>query len=170
MAWPFTDLRSRMALTVDSMKVSRRPVCFRLADLEDEVLQQLCAHLRVVHFGMKLHGVDAARRVRNAGEGVGGLGSQVKTGRKFLRVIAMRHPDFHHRRQVREERQVCIEDGDLREAILALVRRADLAAELMRNPLQAITDTEDRQAAHRVCADRRAAHPRHRPSWDRRRG
>ena len=53
---------------------------------------------------MKLHGPDAARLIRNAGQRIVGLGSQREARGQGLRLVAMAHPDIERCGKAAKER------------------------------------------------------------------
>ena len=102
---------------------------------------------RVPDLGMKLHRPDVARGIGDAGHGIGRARGEGKAGGQLQSLIAMRHPDIERRGQAGKQRDFLAgHDRHLGRAVLALVRGAYFAAQMMGEKLQAITDAEDRQS------------------------
>ncbi len=123
------------------------PVGLGVADTEEEVAQQLGSLRCVPDLGVELHRPDVARGIGDAGHGIGGAGGERKAGGQFQGFIAMGHPDVERFREAGKQRNLRAgHDGDLGMAVLALIRGAHLAAEMMSDKLQAIADAEDRES------------------------
>src|SRR5919198_2244353 len=74
------------------------PLRPRVANPEDEVLQDLRPLACVVHLGMKLDRVQAALGILDGSHGIVSAPHQPETWRQLQRLVAMRHPDRHLRR------------------------------------------------------------------------
>ena len=127
-------------------EVRRGPVARRAADLEDKIFDDLRAERRVMHLGVELHGPDAALRVGDAGQGVGADGDAVKAGGQLERLVAVAHPYLERWRQAGKERRRAVFDADFGVAIFALGAGAHLAAEVMHDEMQPVTDAQHRHA------------------------
>ncbi len=140
MTWPAADLfADRGDRRLD--KVRRRPVAARPADLK-KICDQLRTQRRVMHLGMELHRPDAALLVGNPSQRVCRNGDAAKSGRQFLRLVAVAHPNLDRSRQIRKKRRRAVFDRHLGMAVLALGRRAHLAARVMHDEVQSVADAE----------------------------
>lgn len=126
-------------------KVLGGPVGLGRADVEHEVFEQLGPLLGVIHLGMELDGPDALFFVGDAGQGAGGLRGLGEAFGQGDGGVAVGHPDVDLGGQAGEE-AVVRADADPGVAVFALFGGLDLAAEVMRDELQAVADAEDRQA------------------------
>ena len=168
-AWAST--RSRIAATVDSMKLAAVQVGSTPGDADHEVAQDVPAARRVHDLGMELDAVEvalaASARPAKGVESVCAVdakpsGSRVIESPWLIQTGCSRSKPG--------EQAVLRGDRDVRRAVLALGGRQDVAAELVRHQLRAVADAEDRDAA---APDRRiglAGRRRHRRSSGRRRG
>ena len=127
-------------------KVRGGPIALCTADGEDEIADELRAERSVVHFGVKLHGPDFLFVVGDGGQCVGGERDAAEAGGKLLRLVAVAHPDVHFMRQIGEERRGAVFEGDIGVAVLALGARANLAAEIVHDEVQAVADAKHGQA------------------------
>jgi hypothetical protein len=67
------------------------------ADVEHEALQDGLALHGVRHFGVELHGVEAARFVGHAGDRAAvGAGHQLEARRQLGDLVAVAHPHLQH--------------------------------------------------------------------------
>ena len=131
-----------MDSTVSSMKRCGVQLGCEAADVEDEVAQDGSSLLRVVDLGMKLHGVVLARGILEGRLGVRGLRDKLEARRKLLGFVAVRHPDVQRAGETLEEGAVVAQEFDVGVSVLALVAGTDLAAQLLRHEVQAVTDAE----------------------------
>ncbi len=145
MTWPLPTF-SRMAATVDSMKWAGVQSPRRAADIEDEVLDELRAERRVVHFRMELHGPDAALRAFEPCQSICRNSSAMKARGELGGLVAVAHPDGEGCGQSGKELRCTVFNGDFRMAVLAAGRIEHLAAEMMDDEVQSIADSQDRQA------------------------
>ena len=128
-------------------EVRRRPGRRGAGDPDDEVAQDVAAARRVDDLGVELDAVQVARRVDEAGERRGvGLGGRAEAVRQAGDRVAVAHPDRLVAIEAGEE-AVVGGDRDGRRAVLALVEREDVAAELVGHQLGAVADAEDRDPA-----------------------
>ena len=141
MTWPLPTF-SRMDATVVLDEVRRRPIARRAADVEDEVADELRAKRSVVHFGMELHGPDAALLVGDAGKGIRRDGSAVKARGQFEGLVPVAHPDRKSGRQACEQGGRAVFDGHFGVAVLALGRGAHLAAHVVHDEMKSIADAQ----------------------------
>ena len=99
----------------------------------------------VVHFGMKLHGPDAAIFVGDAGQRIRRNGGAMESRGQFERFVAVAHPHLH---RFAEDRQTaasrCLQ-CHFGMAVFALGRGAHLAAHVMHDEMQSVADAEDRR-------------------------
>ena len=116
----------------------------------DEVLVKLGAFRGVVHLGVELHRVKAARGVGGDGKGRVGRGAvDLEAGRDFRHVVAVAHPDLLIPRlePARQERAGLVGRGDVSLAKFGgAVAAFDVAAQAMHHDLLAIADAKDRHA------------------------
>ncbi len=135
---------------------SAAPIGTRAAHRENEIAQNLVAAFGVLHFGMELHRVDPPCRVLRGGKSAGARAGDLEAGRQRAHVIAMAHPDLQPPRQSHEKRRA-IAQIDLRAAVLAPFRALHFAAQHVRDPLQAVADSQNRHAQrqHAGIANRR---------------
>jgi len=127
--------------------IEHRPVLAAAADVMDKIGDDLAAPWRVRHLGMKLqaedfpgavfqHGVLGILRDRDGLEAVW----------NFRQLIAVGIPDLEGFGQVREERAKTVLHLQRPLAVFALETLLDLAAEIMGDQLQPVTNAEDRHA------------------------
>ncbi len=128
--------------------LARIPVFRAMADVEDEVFEDARALRRVDDFGVELYAVESARCVFDGGGIAGGsCGQNAEAGRRRSHHIAMRHPDLLVIAYAVQDLGIAvgkIEDGEAELAFVALPHRA---AELLRNQVMAVADSEHRQAS-----------------------
>jgi hypothetical protein len=127
-------------------EVPHRPGARALADLVEEVLEELLAAGRVSDFGVELHAVERAGLVPGGGVGAGGRGRQRdKIRRQLVDLVAVAHP---HRRLLRETAHEWVvgDDAKARAAELARLCRFYLPTEDLCADLHAVADPEDRHA------------------------
>jgi hypothetical protein len=123
-----------------------RPVGLEAALAEEEVRQDLQALLRVDDLGVELDAEEPPGPVLDhRGVSVGGAPGQAEARRDALEPVAMAHPDLLLVFDLGQEPRR-VEDAQGGEAVLALLRRDDLAAEEVGHELDAIADAEDRDA------------------------
>jgi hypothetical protein len=94
---------------------------------------------------MKLHRPDPLFQVLYAGDCIGRLRHQFESWCELQRLVAVRHPDIELTGQVLEQRRA-IQHLHLGVSILALVGRAHFAAQLMSDELQAVANSQHRDA------------------------
>ena len=141
MTWPSPTF-SRMAATVLSMKWAGVQSPAAPQTLKTKFLMQLRAERRVMHFGMELHGPDAALFVGNRSQSVGGDGGAAKAGRQFESFVAVTHPDRKRGWQSLKQSCVSVFDDDFGVTVLALGGGTHLAAQVMHDELQTVADAE----------------------------
>ena len=114
--------------------------------IEEERLQDLHAVLGVRDLGMELHGVDAAVAILEAGDGnrVGTRRHREARGRG-RDGVAVTHPHRLVDGEIGEQQRRTF-DVQFGAAVLALAGLGDLAAEITRHELRAVTDAEERHA------------------------
>src|SRR5262249_33315800 len=74
-------------------EVLRGPLGTRAAYIRDKVAKYVDSALGVVDLGVKLHCPDAPCAVFHGGQCIAAAAHNLEARRKFLRLIAMRHPD-----------------------------------------------------------------------------
>ena len=115
-----------------------------------EVLQQARAVDGVVDLGVELHGVEAARRVADDGEGgVRRGGEDLEARRQRGDAVAVAHPDLlaAGEEEAVEERVAGVAGGgEIGAAELGVVAALDPAAERVHHRLLAVADAEHRHA------------------------
>ena len=121
------------------------PVGLGIADAEEEIAEQFGAVFGVVDFGVELHGPDIPRGIGDSGDGVGGLGGEVKSGREGLGAVAVGHPGGHGGGEFGEE-GIGLDQIHFGVAVFAFVGGTDSAAEVMDDVLQSVADAEDWEA------------------------
>ena len=126
----------------------RRPFRLAVADVEDEVAQNLRALRRVLDLRVKLHAVQAAlhvahRRVRR----IVRVRQRHEALRRALDAVAVRHPHVDLVGHAVEQRVVAVRVRDLREAEFLLLRPGDHAAERVGQRLHPVADAQHRQPA-----------------------
>ena len=142
---------------VSSMKLCGVQFGFR-PQISKTKLRRISVPLRgVMDFGMELHCVILLRGILDGGDGVRGLGDQLEAGREFIGFVAVRHPDRQRPFEALEQRGRRGQQFDLRVAVLALVGRANFAAQLVHHELQAVADAQYGQAEmqHAIVGRRR---------------
>ena len=83
----------------------RIPVLLAVADIEEEILQDLPPVPGMDDFGVELDAVEASSVVRDSGNGTGiGLAEHSESGGHRLDRIPMAHPDLLRTRGVPEQR------------------------------------------------------------------
>ena len=144
-------------------EVAGRPVAATAADPLDEVGQDIAPVLGMHDLGMELQAIDAARFVGDGGQGrVAAIGHGEKAVGQALHAVAMAHPHGQRRGQAGKERAFGARtrpgDVHLGAAVFALAGRRNLAAQAVRQQLQAVAETQHGHAAfhHRVGQCRRA--------------
>src|SRR5437899_6604358 len=85
----------------------RSPIGLSVADVEYKIAQNFCAHARVAHLGMKLHGKHLLRGILDCGERIGRLSYKRKARRQLDCFVAVRHPDFQRFWQPAKELRFC---------------------------------------------------------------
>ena len=108
--------------------------------------------VRVRHFRVELHAVEAARLVGHAGDRAGlGGGHQLEPRRHLDHLVAVAHPDLEQAVAIRRARVLdAVEQLGMAArahfgvAELAQLAGLDLAAELLRHRLHAVADAEHR--------------------------
>ncbi len=125
----------------------RRPVAARPADAQ-KIPDQLRSQRRVVHLGMELHRPDAALLVGDSGQRVLRHGHAAKSRRQLLGFVAVAHPHLDRRRQPGKQLRCAVFNLDFGMTVLALRRRAHLAAQVMHDEVQPVANAE-RRHAHR---------------------
>ncbi len=160
--WPVPTF-SRIAATVVSMKCAgvQSP---RAPQMLKEISDQLRAQRRVVHLGMELHRPDAALLVGDSGQRVRGDGDAAKARGQLQRLVAVAHPDLDRRRQPGKQRRRAVFNRHFGVAVLALGRRAHLAAQVMHDEVQPVADAQHRHAQLPARAGRRPARRRRKPT------
>jgi hypothetical protein len=144
-AWRST--RSRISVTVVSMKFAGVQAGGDVRDAGDEVAQHVAAARRVDDLGVELDAVQVsvgcgeARERRRVG-----LGGRVEALGKPGDRVAVAHPDRLLALQAAEQAVVGGE-GHVRWAVFAMRRRLDVAAQLVGHQLQAVADAEHRHLA-----------------------
>ena len=127
------------------------PVLLGTADVDHEVLKQLCALHGVEHLGMELHGPY--------GQIFGGIGGELHVvGRGYHLValgqggdgVAMAHPHLRLGLEAFEERVVSVEVFQAGAAVLAGVGFLHLSALAVRDELGAVADAEHWQPADKL--------------------
>src|SRR5262249_419424 len=98
-----------------------------------------------MNFRMELNSPDAARLVFDRRQGVAALSYDFKTAWQFARFISMRHPDVERRWKAGKQARFLFY-RNLGAPVFALGAGNDLAAELVRNEMQAVADAKHRQA------------------------
>ena len=117
-----------------------------MADLVEEILEELLAARRVRDLGMELHAVERAGLVARGGVRAGGRGRQRdEVRRQLVHLIAVAHPDGGFLGKTAHERVIC-GDAKPRAAIFARFGGLDLTAQDLRADLHAVTDPQDRHA------------------------
>ncbi len=129
--------------------------------VEEERLEDLHAVLGVRDLGMELHAVDAAVAVFEPGDGyrVGARGHG-EAGRRGGDRVAVAHPHDLVDREIGEQQRRAL-DVQLGAAVLALPGLGDLAAEIARDELRAVTDAEQRDTRRRRPRRRSSGAPSH---------
>ncbi len=154
-------------------KVLCRPVGDGPANAQHKVAQQLGSLPRVLHLRVKLHRPDALCRVCDPGQRVCRARGLVVPGWQLQRLVPMRHPHPHGRRQPGEQWRVPVHQCHLGIAILAPRRRLHPAAAVMHNKLQTVANPQHRHphgqhprvSVRRVrVIDRRGAARQHNPA------
>src|SRR5207244_4361499 len=137
-----------LADAVDAVgdEVAGGPIAAAAADAVEEVLDDLLALGRVHDLRVELEGDDLARVVAHRGNRrVLGVGKRAEAWRHLDDAVAMRHPYRQRRIDAGEDWRLVFVLLDVGMAVLALVGRRDLAAELMGEQLHAVADAEDGQ-------------------------
>ena len=122
-----------------------RPVAGQAADVADEIGEQFAAVRRVHDLGVKHQGEEAALLIGGDGEGRAfGRRDDAEAFGQSLDPVAMAHPDLVLLAGLPEtvEQHGFAGNLDERAPELALVRRRDPAAELVRHGLLAVADGE----------------------------
>ena len=134
------------------------PVALTAADLAHEVLQQLEAFDRVHDFRMELRRVETGCRVLHGSHRADRrMGCYVKSLRDGFDIICMTHPhdgaaDSSAAGRLRAahaktcQLAAAVVDGHFGPAVFTDRRGRDLAAQLVRQKLRAVADTEHRDA------------------------
>ena len=121
----------------------RRPGRGDIADLVQEVLQDVLAVDGVAHLRMELHAVQAGPAVLHGGHGhTGTLRRRAEAGRHFHHRVAVAHPAGHLRGQV-EEQRAGLADPDGRTPVLRQIGTRHPAAAQLGHELQAVADAKD---------------------------
>ena len=131
-----------------------RPVTGQAADMAHEIGQQARAIGRVNHFGMELHGIDAAFIIRDDRIGRTGAGGDgAEAGRQPRHLVAMAHPHLMAFARMPQPVKQRTAFGNINEGApeFAAVPGQNLAAQLVHQRLLAITDAENRQPAVQDC-------------------
>ena len=97
-----------------------------------------------MHLRVELHGPNAPLLVGDSGQGVGGGGDAMESGGQFQRFVAVAHPHLECWRQPGKERRCGVFDGDFGMSVLALGRRAHLAAQVMHDEVETVADSQHR--------------------------
>ncbi len=123
------------------------PSAAAAADLEQKVMQQPPAELRVGHFGVELHAVEPARGVFHRGAGTAcGLCDDGEARRDRAHIVRVAHPADALRRNVAQEWAV---RGFFQRDLAVFADApggADLPARHPRHQLVAVADAEHRHA------------------------
>ena len=115
------------------------------AHLVQELVQDLGAARRVLHLGMKLQAVPAARVVCHGRTGgIVALGDEMERVGHSFHAVAVAHPHVERGVQALEEGGTWIDDGYLSGSILAPAGGNDLAAQGMGQQLHAVAQAKDR--------------------------
>ena len=144
-------------------KVLGSPCGLGPANLKDKVFQNLRALRRVMHFRMELHRIPFLGNILNAGDGVVGLGHELKAGRQLQSFIPVRHPHgqlFRHALKQHRRR----DHIHFRVPVFALLRGTHLPPQRVHHELQAVADAQhwDAELEH-TCVRGRRIFVVHRP-------
>jgi len=126
-------------------EVRGSPVAACAADIEDEILDELRAERRVVNLGMKLNGPDAALFISDGGKSIGGDCCAFESGGQLESFIAMAHPDLDGPGQAFKELDGGVFESHFSVTVLALGSSTHLAAEVVNDEVESITDAKSRQ-------------------------
>ena len=122
------------------------PVGVGAADVEDEVGDDLLSVLRMDDLGVELDAEEAAALVAHRGVGaVRGPRAHLEALGYRRHAVAVAHPDDELVGKPLEELVPRL-DGHLGLAVLALLARLDLPAELLAHELHSVAHAEDRDA------------------------
>src|SRR5262249_23505931 len=91
---------------------SRGPISSALANLEQEIPQDMRAHRRVRYLRMKLHAVNFARRIFKGIHALIRSRGHMETVRQTRDAIAMTQPNIHLFRQRRKQPSCIIHDRE----------------------------------------------------------
>src|SRR5579859_573004 len=123
----------------------RCPIGARATDVINKVAQQIGSQPGVMYFGMELHRPDSPRFILNRSQSVAAAGHHGKTLRKFLGLVAVRHPDVEGGRQSLKEPGF---SGNMHLGMAVLTLRAglDLASQFMGDEVKAIANSKNGRA------------------------
>ncbi len=125
------------------------PIGLQAGNLVHEVGEQLGAVRRMHDLRMELNGVEAARFIRNDGEGrVLARCDDGETGRQLRDAVAVAHPDLMVLADLPNAfiKRARLLDRQHGAAELAMMAALDLAAELLGHGLLAVADAENGDA------------------------
>src|SRR5947209_3593025 len=113
-----------------------------MADVVDEILENLFSAWSVGYLGVELQAVELALRVLDGGErGTGGGCGDAKTTRQIGHLVTVAVPDIDLRAQTVEEERA-IRHIERARAIFAPAGESDCPAEMMSHQHEAVTNSE----------------------------